>query len=113
MAPEQRTGVARVDGRADVFSLGVILNGLIPDPVPTPLAAIARRASAEQADDRYKDVRDLARDIVRFRDGDPVSAYRERAFERVARLYRRYQLPVLLVLAYIIMRLVLLLWRGV
>jgi hypothetical protein len=42
-----------------------------------------------------------------------VSAYRESLLERLARFYRRYQLPILLVLAYVIMRVVLLAWRGV
>ena len=32
--------------------------------------------------------------------------------ERLLRLYRRYELPVLLVLAYILMRAALLLWKG-
>jgi serine/threonine protein kinase len=113
MAPEQQRGSRQVDGRADVYSLGVILSGLVPVPAPKPLAAIARRASAERADDRYDSARELAGDVVRFRDGEPVVAYRESPVERLARLYRRYQLPVLLILAYVIMRLVLLLWRGV
>ncbi len=113
MAPEQQRGVVDVDHRADIFALGVILKSLAGDPAPKALAAIAARASAPDVEARYSSVSDLARDVSRFRDGEPVTAYQESPGERVARLYRRYQLPIVLVLAYIIMRLALLLWRGV
>jgi len=32
--------------------------------------------------------------------------------ERLLRLYRRYELPVLLVAAYVVMRALLLMWNG-
>ena len=62
---------------------------------------------------RYQTVEDLAADLARFRNQDPVEAYRESAAERLVRLYRRYELPILLILAYIVMRFVLLMWRGI
>jgi serine/threonine protein kinase len=112
MAPEHaRDGVG--DERTDVYALGVILGDLMTAPSPKPLHAIADRARAADMDDRYGSVQELARDVTRFRDGDPVSAYQETLFERMARVYRRYQLPILLVLAYIIMRVALLAWRGI
>ena len=113
MAPEQQRGAADIDHRADVYALGVILQALITEPTPKPLLAIANRARAVEVSARYASVRDLARDVVRFRDGDPVTAYIESPFERLGRVYRRYQLPILLVLAYILMRMLLLAWRGV
>jgi serine/threonine protein kinase len=113
MAPEQQRGGTAVDHRVDVYALGIILRALAIEPAPRALAAIASRAAAPEADERYESVSELARDVSRFRDGDPVSAYQEPMAERVARIYRRYQLPIVLVLAYVIMRLVLLLWRGV
>jgi serine/threonine protein kinase len=113
MAPEQSVdGGVNVDARADVYALGAILSGMLGQRPARPLAAIARRAQAEQKDERYDAVTSLAADIVRFRDGQPVDAYQESVIERLARVYRRHRLPILLVLAYMAMRVVLLLWTG-
>ena len=46
---------------------------------------------------RYQTVEDLAADLARFRNQDPVEAYRESAVERLVRFYRRYELPILLI----------------
>jgi eukaryotic-like serine/threonine-protein kinase len=114
MPPEQAAGTPQaVDPRADIFALGVLLDSLLSPPVPRPLAAIAAKARAARLEDRYAKVAHLAADISRFRRGDPVEAYRESAFERAGRLYQRYRVPILLVLAYMIMRVMLLLWPRV
>jgi hypothetical protein len=42
--------------------------------------------------------------VRRFREGDAVRAHRESVFERAARFGRKYRVPILLVLAYIVMR---------
>ena len=114
MAPEQSEGdLSGVDARADVFALGVILQELLPSPAPKALAAIASRAQSSGPEARYPSVEALARDLGRFRNGDPVEAYRESIVERVVRVYRRYEVPVLLVVAYMIMRVLILLWLRV
>ena len=111
MAPEQALGNGSgVDPRADVYALGAILSGMLVDPAPRALVAIASRAKAERRDERYDSVTSLATDVVRFRNGQPVKAYRESPIERLGRVYRRHRLPILLVLAYMAMRVVLLLW---
>jgi eukaryotic-like serine/threonine-protein kinase len=112
MPPEQEQA-SEVDRRADVFALGALLSQLIGDGAPASLRAIAMKARDQEAGARYQSVESLAADLTRFRNQDPVDAYRESTTERVVRLYRRYELPVLLLFAYIVMRLALLVWRGI
>lgn len=111
MAPEQERADA-VDHRADIFALGALLAQLAAD-APPALSAIARKAGAADPGGRYQAVEELASDLDRFRDQDPVEAYQEPLAERLVRLYRRYELPILLLVAYVVMRFVLLLWRGI
>jgi len=113
MPPEQEQPRAGVDGRADIFALGALLAQLAGDSAPPALGAIATKARHENADERYQDVAALAADLTRFRNQDPVGAYRESIIERIVRLYRRYELPILLLVAYMVMRFVLLVWRGI
>ena len=86
---------------------------LIGSDAPAPLRAIAGKARSEDAGGRYQNVSEFAADLVRFRNQDPVEAYRESAAERLVRLYRRYELPILLLLAYVVMRFILLVFQGI
>ena len=113
MPPEQEQPHHRVDARADIFALGAMLAHLAGPSAPSALKAIAEKARKPDAGERYADAAALSADLARFRNQDPVEAYRESATERVLRLYRRYELPILLVLAYVVMRFVLLVWRGI
>ena len=112
MAPEQ--ALAReVDLRADIYALGMLLAQLIGGDAPAPLCAVAGKARSEDAGGRYQNVAEFAADLARFRNQDPVEAYRESAVERLVRLYRRYEVPILLLVAYVVMRFMLLVFRGI
>ncbi len=117
MAPEQVAGLAgSLDARTDVFGLGAILRDLLrrsSDPVPRPLAAIIARATALDPAARYPGADRLADDLRRWLDGEKVEAHRESILEKAGRIYTRNQVLILLLLAYAIVRVTILLWRGV
>jgi serine/threonine protein kinase len=127
MAPEQLAGgSSAIDERADVFGLGGILCFLLTGDhppaglpsgtrwlaVPAPLRAICERARAAAPDMRYCSVSDLAADVANYLDALPVTAHREDLFERGRRLAARHRTALLLILAYLVMRVTLLVATG-
>ncbi|HEX7091039.1 MAG TPA: serine/threonine-protein kinase [Longimicrobiales bacterium] len=133
MAPEQARGESgRVDRRADIYSLGAILyfllTGRAPDPreradaparprrlnreLARPLEAICLKALAAEPEARYASVDALGADVSRFLAGLPVEAYPEGPLERARRIISRYRTPIALVLAYLLMRILLLVFSG-
>jgi serine/threonine-protein kinase len=123
MAPEQMSGVA--DERADVYGLGgllfFLLTGQHPSPrtqtdqqwpsgstVPSALRAICERARAEEAAARYQSVASMAADVANYLDALPVAAHSEGLIERARRITLRHRTAILLVLAYLAMRIALL-----
>jgi len=113
MAPEQRNGEI-VDQRADVYALGAILEFLLQAAQPRQparLAAIWRKAKAEDRAVRYASVADLADDVAHFVDGLPVSAYPEGVLSRAWRWIARNRTWILLLLVYVVVRALLILFR--
>ena len=76
--------------------------------VPRPLEAICLRAMAGDPEGRYPSVDDLAADVGRFLEGERVSAYPENAWRKARRFAARHRTAIALVLAYLVMRIVLL-----
>ncbi len=113
IAPEQAGERPEpVDGRADVFSLGAMLQDLLREGESRPLAAIARKALAPNPIDRYQHVEHLTADLVRFLDHLPVTAYDKSLLERTGQFAARHRVLLLILAVYALVRVMIFLLSG-
>ncbi len=119
MAPEQMRGDKGIDGRVDVYGLGVtlyellthraafrgdtqedlrskVMSGVVPVPtqinptIPSDAETICLRAMAPESARRYASAQAFADDLQRFLELRPIEARRSGAAYRVRRLAQRH-----------------------
>jgi len=108
--PGFRAPEPTLERHSDIYSLGALLQFLLPDPPPPALAAIARKAMQPDPAARYSDASALLADLSRYEDGLAVEAWCEPLLHRLARFWSRNALLLWLLTAYAVVKLGIFFW---
>lgn len=134
MSPEQsRAANAQLDGRSDLFSLGLILFELLTlqpayqaqntqelfdkvrfaklaamenlhgAPIPRELQAIVRKATALKRAARYAGVAEMAADLRRYLNGDAILAQPDSPLQTLVRRFKKHRLLALTALMLVVL----------
>jgi len=98
--PAFRAPDARLDERSDIYSLGALVQFLLPASALPALRAIAAKAMNADPGARYPDVPALLDDVERFQEGLAVEAWSEPVWHRLRRFGSRNAVLLWLLAAY-------------
>jgi serine/threonine protein kinase len=102
--PPFRAPEATLDQLSDGYSLGAVLRFLIPDPIPSALEAISRKATNPNREARFDSINGFLADVDRFEQGLAVEAWSEPLWHRLQRFGARNALLLWLIAAYTIVK---------
>jgi serine/threonine protein kinase len=105
--PDTGAATLTLEGRAGEAAPSIEAPRRLRPDIARPLEAICLKSLSPAPSARYAGAPELAADIARYRAGEPVTAYREPLHERAWRLARKYQTPLILIMAYLMMRTIL------
>jgi eukaryotic-like serine/threonine-protein kinase len=131
MSPEQMAGdLAAIGPSSDVYALGALLFWLMTKQTPPSdvaaaaaamrdrrprsvrrLRAIVAKCLANVPADRYADAAGVVADLARYRAGEAVDALPETVIDRTGRLASKHLTLIVLVAAYLAMRVLVAGWR--
>jgi serine/threonine protein kinase len=97
--------------RSDIYSLGALLNLMVPSSISAAVGAIAAKASDSNPAERYSSVTALLADLDRFEQGLAVEAWSEPIWYRLRRFASRNAVLLWLLVAYTVVKFFLFFWH--
>ena len=110
--PAFRAPDAVLDQRSDIYSLGAVLQSLLPQSIPPALQAVVAKAMDANPSARYPDVPAFLTDIDRFEQGLAVEAWSEPLWHRLRRFGSRNAVLLWLLAAYTFVKFLLFFLRN-
>jgi len=109
--PGFRAPESTLDQQSDIYSLGALLQFLVPPAMSAAVAAIAAKASHTDPGQRYGSVTALLGDIDRFEQGLAIEAWSEPIWHRLQRFASRNAVLLWLLAAYTAVKFFLFFWH--